>query len=140
LNKRQAKKQFKKKYGITPKEAEKLLQVDLYEKLKDITPRVTEAICTFAKQMAEMCAAAVQTINEGIPMWTEAIKRFADTQRTEEMLRKSIPIHPDLDDDLLDRLEIREISKDSLGMMWKFYWDPANEVMYAKEMEENDDK
>lgn len=63
MNKRQAKKAFKKKYGMNPGEAAKLLNEIDFTK---VVQQVTEAINDFAKKLPEILDGMAKTIRAAV--------------------------------------------------------------------------
>lgn len=64
MNKRQAKKQFKKRYGMTPKQAETIDWEMIGRNLKEATRVAGEAMRAVITQFAEMARVLTKTMEE----------------------------------------------------------------------------
>lgn len=91
MNKRQAKKAFKKKYGMTPKQAQQLFDKVYNEAVPTLTQHLCDGINDALKQLFDALPGIIESINSVIaqlgerlqdPEFVEALKQ--QQQDTEE--------------------------------------------------------
>ena len=81
MNKRQAKKAFKKKYGVNPNQlAKKLTTADFAKAIQG----VTESILKFAEELPRILQDITDVLCENIDNFTEQAKRWQSGEITEE--------------------------------------------------------
>lgn len=107
MNRRQKKKQFKKMYGMNPKQYEKWMQEHWPEILKQRVEAGAEAIREGFKRLGEAAKEAAQILSESLNTWAEEIQVAAGFQETDNMLRKSNILPDGADKELLKHIGIR---------------------------------
>jgi hypothetical protein len=107
VNRRQKKKQFKKMYGMNPKQYEKWMQEHWPEILKQRVEAGAEAIREGFKRLGEAAKEAAQILSESLNTWAEEIQVAAGFQETDNMLRKSNILPDGADKELLKHIGIR---------------------------------
>lgn len=136
MNRRQKKKQFKKKYGMSPAE---------YEMLK-LTPEWQNAVKAM-QQAWNSFAEAIQEVGKEITrLWNDLMKndalaaaieketqRIIDGQKTMKMLKNAREMPEGTEEDLLKHIGIRA---DIYGNQYDFYEDEANGLYFIKFIEE----
>lgn len=133
MNNRQKKKQFKKIYGMNPKQYEKWMQEYWPEILKQRAEAGAEAIREGFKRLGEMAKEAAQIFSESLSAWAEEIQVAAGFQETDNMLRKSNILPDGADKELLKHIGIR---MDRYGWAYDFYYDEANDEYFVEIMQE----
>lgn len=118
MNRRQRKKQFKRIYGMNPKQYEKWMQKHWPEILKQRAENGAEAIREGFKRLGEMVKEAAQIFSESLSTWAEEIQAAAGFQETDNMLRKSNLLPEGTDKELLKHIGIR---MDRYGWAYDFY-------------------
>ena len=133
MNRRQRKKQFKRIYGMNPKQYEKWMQKHWPEILKHRAENGAEAIREGFKRLGEMVKEAAQILSESLSTWAEEIQVAAGFQETDNMLRKSNLLPEGADKELLKHIGIR---MDRYGWAYDFYYDEANDEYFVEILQE----
>ena len=137
MNRRQRKKQFKRIYGMNPKQYEKWMQKHWPEILKQRAENGAEAIREGFKRLGEMVKEAAQIFSESLSTWAEEIQVAAGFQETDNMLRKSNLLPEGVDKELLKHIGIR---MDRYGWAYDFYYDEANDEYFVEILQEGGTK
>lgn len=146
MNKRQAKKKFKKQYGMNPEEAAVVFEKGIQE-LMDNMPGIMDQI---REQVQQITKAAVETVNEAmkefreivkdmndvIPQITEALNEYAEMMRFEEILKNAHILPDGVDTGLLEDLGEK---RDSLWNTYHLYRDKANDCYFVEFEEEHNE-
>lgn len=133
MNNRQKKKQFKKIYGMNPKQYEKWLRDNWPEVLNGKLNKSAEAIKEGFREFGKKAIEAAELIAEAIAAWGEEIRVAAGFIETEEMLRKSELLPQGREKELLKHLGIR---MDRMGWAYNFYYDEQNEAYFVEVLQE----
>lgn len=133
MNRRQRKKQFKRIYGMNPKQYEKWMQKHWPEILKQRAENGAEAIREGFKRLGEMAKEAAQILSESLSTWAEEIQVAAGFRETDNMLRKSNLLPEGVDKELLKHIGIR---MDRYGWAYDFYYDEADDEYFVEILQE----
>lgn len=117
MNKRQKKKEFKKKWGMNPKEYEQMSIRVLQEGLAKLPEVVKEAVAIVNDGLREMARKA-----------TEAAERLEKANEWREIMKNSYYLTDDVDKSLLKHLGTRI---DPEGYTYELYRDEANDVYFV---------
>ena len=130
MNKRQKKKQFKKIYGMNPKQYKKWKR----EKMpKILTEEIIQGAKEAIKAMGEAAKEAAEMMAEEFRAWAEEIKVAAGFIETDEMLRKSNILPENAEKELMKHIGIR---MDRYGWAYNFYYDEANDEYFIEILQE----
>lgn len=136
MNKRQAKKNFKKKYGVNPDEYEKMMANALKDALKNLPDIIDEATMQLRIGLETMIQlandAAVQLANN-MQQWAKRAEEFNSWM---EILKHSYPLPFDAD---VNTLEYMGTRVDPEGCEYKLYKDAANGVYFVDYLEDEDE-
>lgn len=133
MNRRKRKKQFKRIYGMNPKQYEKWMQKHWPEILKQRADAGAEAIRDGMKAFGEMAKEAMQIFSESMSTWAEEIQVAAGFMETDNMLRKSNILPEGAEKELLKHIGIR---MDRYGWAYDFYYDEANDEYFVEILQE----
>ena len=136
MNKRQAKKNFKKKYGVNPDEYEKMMANALKDALKnlpDIIDEVTMQLRIGLETMIQLANDAAVQLANNMQQWAKRAEEFNSWM---EILKNSHPLPYGTDLSLLECLGTRI---DPEGYKYKLYKDTANGVYFVDYLEDKDE-
>lgn len=133
MNRRQKKKKFKKKYGMSPKEYERWEREEMPKIIAE-SEKIIEAV---GRVIGEAAKEAVKLFEEGLAKCAEEIRVAAGFLETENMLRKSNLLPEGTDKELLKHIGIRV---DRYGYAYDFYYDEANEEYFVEYLQKGGER
>lgn len=140
MNKRQAKKQFKKQYGMNPKEYERWCQEHWPEITKAAVQQAANNLSEGLKALANAAVEAGKQLSESMKYigeaMREAVKYIQEQQpyiEAENMLRESNLLPEGVDKELLRHIGIR---MDRSGGAYDFYYDEQNDAYFVEILQE----
>ena len=130
MNKRQKKKQFKRKYGMNPKQFEKWQREEMP---KILTERALQGVTAAFKVLGEAAKDAAEIVADAITAWGEQIQVAAGCIETDEMLREANLMPEGAEKEYLKHIGIR---MDRYGAAYDFYYDEANKAYFVEILQE----
>ena len=129
MNKRQRKKQFKKIFGMNPKQYDTWMEECWPGFIKERADHIAAAL----NGIAEAAKEAAKIIMEGIETLAEEMKTAAGFMETDEMIRKAHIMPEGTEKELLQHIGIR---MDRYGWAYDFYYDEANKAYFMEILQE----
>lgn len=137
MNKRKKKKQFKRIYGMNPKQYEKWMQENWPKILREKANADANALREGFKAIGEAMKEAATIFREALDEWAEEIKVAAGYIETDNMLRKANIMPEGTEKEFLQHIGIR---MDRYGWAYDFYYDEANEQYFVEIMQEGGER